>query len=589
MSREETQVLIVGGGGAGLTASMLLSGLGVDSILVSSAPTTSDLPKAHVLNQRTVEILDDCGVIEEIRALSTPPEQMAATAWYSGLKGSHADDGRRLARQECFGAGYQDESWRAASAFPQMNLPQIRLEPVLRSRAEELAPGRVRFGHELTALEQDEAGATATIRDHESGTDYEVGARYVIGADGGRTIPGILGIGYEGFEELAISYSAHISVDLSDLAADDDVLIRWMAAPATGDSYVVVPMGPDHWGTRSEEWVIHLILLPNDPRAADAEGIEQQMAEALGFDGREFEVHKLTRWVVGAVLAERFREGSVFLAGDAAHRHPPTGGLGLTSAVQDAHNLCWKLAAVLDGTAGPDLLDTYEAERRPVDARNVQRAMENAVGQLMIFNATGMSPEQDEEENRAALARLWSDDPQDAEAREAFLAGVRAQSQEFAEHNVEFGYQYEESGAILPDGSEPVSSADDVRIHVPSTRPGSPLPHAWIDDLDGNRRPIKDLVGPGRFLLVAGEDGGPWVEAANALVASGLPLDAVRIGHVEGDLFDARNLWTRSRGIGRDGAVLVRPDRFVCWRSEGAADDPAAELSEAVGAVLARP
>ncbi|MFM8884276.1 MAG: FAD-dependent monooxygenase, partial [Solirubrobacterales bacterium] len=575
---EEVPVLVVGGGGAGLSSSMLLSGLGVEHLLVSSQPTTSTLPKAHVLNQRALEILDDCGAYGEIRRRSTPPEQMAATAWYSGLTGDHPDDGRLLARLETWGAGGDDESWRSASAFGQLNLPQIRLEPVLKERAEELAPGSIRFGHELTALEQDEEGVTATILDREAGSEYQVRAGYLVAADGGRTVPELVGIGYEGFDRLAITYSVYVSADLSGLTGgEEDVLLRWVAAPRTGASFVLSPMGPDNWGPKSEEWAIHIIFLPDDPRMPEEDAVEAMVRESLGIEDLEMEVHRVTRWEVGAVLAERFREGRVFLVGDAAHRHPPTGGLGLNSAFHDAHNLCWKLAAVLGGQAGPALLDTYEEERKPVDARNVQRSMENALGQLMIFNATGLSPEQDEEANRAALARLWSGREEDAEARSAFLAAVRAQSQEFSEHNVEYGYAYE-SAAVVPDGTPPAESADDMRVHAPSTRPGSPLPHAWVDDEDGNRRPIKDLVAPGRFLLIAGEDGQPWVEAAQELAAAGQPVDALRIGHVEGDLFDARSLWARHRGISREGAVLVRPDRFVAWRSAGAAEDPAGEL-----------
>ena len=204
---EQVPVLVVGGGGAGLTSSMLLSRLGVEHLLVSAQPTTSTLPKAHVLNQRAVEILDDCGACGEIRRRSTPPHQMAFTAWYSGLGGRHPDDGRVLARQECWGAGGEDESWRAASAFPQLNLPQIRLEPVLKARAEELAPGKIRFGHELVALAQDAQGVTATILDRRAAREYQVRARYLVAADGGRTIPERVGIGYEGFDRLAVTCS----------------------------------------------------------------------------------------------------------------------------------------------------------------------------------------------------------------------------------------------------------------------------------------------------------------------------------------------------------------------------------------------
>ena len=165
-AEEEVPVLIVGGGGAGLTSSMLLARLGVEHLLVSARPTTSDLPKAHVLNQRAMEVLEDVGVAGTIAERGTPAEQMAATAFYAGLAGPDPDYGRCLTRLECWGAGGEDENWRAASPWRQQNLPQIRLEPLLKARAEELSPGRIRFGHELTELEQDGAGVRATIRDN---------------------------------------------------------------------------------------------------------------------------------------------------------------------------------------------------------------------------------------------------------------------------------------------------------------------------------------------------------------------------------------------------------------------------------------
>ena len=163
------------------------------------------------------------------------------------------------------------------------------------------------------------------------------------------------------------------------------------------------------------------------------------------------------------------------------------------------------------------------------------------------------------------------------------------QSMESDELNVEFGYTYE-SAAVVPYGSPAPRPVGDIRVYEPSTRPGAPLPHAWIDDEDGHRRPIKDLVAPGRFLLIAGEDGAAWCDAARRLGAdAGIPLDALRIGHIDGDLYDPRCMWLRNREIGRDGAVLVRPDRFVGWRKMGAAEDPVAELSSALSQILARP
>ncbi len=585
---ERVPVLIVGGGGAGLTASMLLAGLDVEHLLINSRPGTSDLPKAHVLNQRSMEILDDAGVADLIEERGTPAEAMAATAFYAGFGGSDPDAGRRIAKLQSWGAGGADEHWRAASPRRQCNLPQIRLEPLLRARAEELSPGRLRFNHELIELSQDEEGVTAIVRDNEDGQEYEVRADYLIGADGGRTIPAQIGVEFDGLGVVSEAVSFHVSADFSTLAPDPDVLIRWIISPERGASVVMVPMGPERWGPESEEWVIHLQYLVGDPRAASDEAVLADLRDALAIPELPMEIHKISRWTVDAVLASSFREGRVFLVGDAAHRHPPTGGLGLTSAIHDVHNLCWKLAAVLAGQAGAPLLDSYEAERRPVDARNAQRSLENAVNHLEIIATGGVSHEQGPEGNWASLRRLWSGDPADEEHRAAVLRLIRAQSMEFNEHNVEYGFAHE-SAAIVADGTPEPENPDDVRIHIPSTRPGSPLPHAWIEDIDGDRRPIKDLVRPGAFLVIAGEEGTAWCEAARELARElDLPIDAVRIGHVDGDLFDPRSTWLRHREFGPRGAVLVRPDRYVAWRSMGAEEAPEQPLREALEQMLAR-
>jgi 2,4-dichlorophenol 6-monooxygenase len=584
---EQVPVLIVGGGGAGLTASMLLARQGVEHLLVSARPETSDLPKAHVLNQRAMEVLEDAGVAEAIAQRSTPADQMAATAWYAGFAGPDADYGRRLAKLECWSAGGADESWRAASAWRSLNLPQIRLEPLMKRRAEELSPGCIRFNHELTALEQDDDGVLATIRDNGSGEEYLVRSEYLIGADGGRLIAGLIDVEYEGLGVIAEEATLHVTADFSALAKDPDVLIRWIFSPQSGVLVVMVPMGPERWGPDSEEWVIHLNY-PAGTAQSDAQ-VEADVRAALSIGNLPMEIHKITRWTMEAVLASAFSVGRVFLIGDAAHRHPPTGGLGLTSAIHDAQNLCWKLAAVLGGHASPALLDTYADERRPVDARNCQRSLENGLNHFEIGAALGVSPELSTEENMSLLRRVLGEAPEDAEFRSDVLRRMRAQSMEFSELNVEFGYEYE-SAAVVPDGSPAPEPLDDIRVYTPSTRPGSPLPHAWIDDEAGTRRPIKDLVAPGRFLLIAGEDGEDWCEAAREIAADAtIPLDAVRIGHLDGDLFDPRCGWLRRREIERDGAILVRPDRFVAWRNVSASADPRGELAGVLGQVLAQP
>jgi 2,4-dichlorophenol 6-monooxygenase len=379
----------------------------------------------------------------------------------------------------------------------------------------------------------------------------------------------------------------HVTADFSALAKDPEVLIRWIFSPQSGVLVVMVPMGPERWGPDSEEWVIHLNY-PAHTGQTDAQ-IEADVRAALGIGDLPLQIHKITRWSMEAVLASSFQVGRVFLLGDAAHRHPPTGGLGLTSAIHDAQNLCWKLAAVLRGHASPALLETYGAERRPVDQRNCQRSLENGLNHFEIATALGVSPELTAEDNMARLRRVLGDRPEDAEHRSRVLRKMRAQSMEFSELNVEYGYAYD-SAAVVPDGSPAPEPVDDVRIYAPSTRPGAPLPHAWIDDEDGRRRAIKDLVAPGRFLLIAGEDGEAWCEAARALAEEAdLPLDAVRIGHLDGDLFDPRCAWLRRREIQRDGAILVRPDRFIAWRERTAADDPSAALAAALTQILARP
>ena len=568
---------------------MLLARLGVDHLLVSARPGTSDLPKAHVLNLRAMEILDDVGVADAIAERSTPAGQMAATAFYAGFAGPDADYGRRLARLESWGAGGDDDSWRAASPWRQLNLPQIRLEPLLKARAEELSPGRIRFGHELVDLEQDAEGVRATVRDNASGRHYVVRCQYLLGADGGRRVASLVGVGYEGLGVVTQTATLHVSADFSPWAPDPDVLIRWIFSPQAGVLVVMVPMGPERWGPASEEWVIHLNYPVDDPRAQSDAQVEADARQALGIPDLPMKIHKITRWSVEAVMASAFRVGRVLLLGDAAHRHPPTGGLGLTSAIHDAQNLCWKVAAVLAGHASPALLDTYQAERRPVDQHNAQRSLENAVNHFAIGAALGISHESTPGQNMEQLRRMWSGRPEDAGHRSAVLRAMRAQSMEFSELNVEYGYSYQ-SAAVVPDGSAPPAPADEIRVYQPSTRPGSPLPHAWIDDEDGHRRPVKDLVGPGRFLLIAGEDGQAWCDAARQLAAeANLPLDAVRIGHLDGDLYDPRCTWLRHRQIASGGAVLVRPDRFIAWRHPAGTGDPRAALAAALSQILARP
>lgn len=582
----EVPVLIVGAGGAGLTASMLLSDLGVQTLTISNAPSTSVLPKAHVLQQRSMEIYRQTGAADDIYAAGTPAANMAATAWYAGFVGDDPNYGRLIAKQESWGAAGADPAWLIASPCRQTNLPQIRLEPILRKHAEAKAPGAIRFGHELIDLVQDDDGVSATVRVNETGEQYTVRAKYLLGADGGRTVGNKVGIELQGMRNILYSVSVHFSADLSKWSTDSDVLIRWMWPPHVGLLALLVPMGPDNWGPNSEEWVFHLNYAADDKRIFEDDAMIADMIRVLGVPDLNPDVHLITRWSFEALLAPKYRAGRVFLMGDAAHKHGPTGGLGLNTAIQDAQNIAWKLAAVLNGTASDALLDTYEAERQPVAGRNVQRSTDNAMHHMAIGAALGMDPTASEEANWAQLRRLWSDAPEDADYRRQVQESLAFQSQEFNEHNVEYGYRYE-SSAIIPEGTEPPANVDEIRIYEASTFPGSPVPHAFLTGQSGEVVALTDLITPGSFLLIASESGDEWVDAARAVSQElGVAVNGVRIGHAAGDYRDHRLSWLRRREVGADGAVLVRPDGVVAWRSEGLPADPKNALAGALSSIL---
>ncbi|MDI3331317.1 MAG: FAD-dependent monooxygenase [Micrococcus sp.] len=593
MSDTHVPVLIIGGGGAGLAASMNLSRLGVEHLLVSSLPYTSKLPKAHVLNQRTMEIFTEVGVAPEVYKRSTPAENMKATGWYAGLAGDHEYNGRRLGHLEVWGGGYTDPDYIAASPCRTCNLPQIRLEPVMLEHARKIHadPRGIRFNNEVVGIEMQEDGsALATVLDKDSRQQYTVRAQYVIAADRGRTVGPALGVGMTGPTDLMMMVSVHFSADLTEWATDDDVLIRWLVNPEFGGSWssgVLVAMGPEHWGPKSEEWVVHLDYATHDPDALQDEKVIDRLSNVLGVDRSLLTVHKVSPWVMEGVVAEKFRVGNVFFIGDAAHRHPPTGGLGLNSAIHDGYNLAWKLALVLQGKAGDALLDTYEAERQPVDQDNVDTAVASAMNHFTIDKALNLSPENTPEQNWAEVMPLWDDSlPGAAEKRHALNKAVGTQTMEFRHHNVEFGYRYD-STAVVDDGSPAYVPLDPVRLYEPSTKPGHPLPHAFVER-ENERVALGDLVSGGHFLVLAGEDGQDWVDAARKLAEDrGLPVKAHTVGLEGSDYVDVRMAWTKHRGINRGGVVVVRPDRYVAYRSLDAVQDPERALAAAFDTILA--
>jgi len=586
----EVPVLIVGGGGAGLTASTLLSRLGVQSLLVSRLPETSRMPKAHFISPRSMEVFTDVGVAPEILARSTPLENCKGFGWYTSLTGSEDRRGRRLAFAEAYGGGYTDPDYIAGSPCATVNLPQLRLEPILKAYAERCPEATIRFNHELVGLEQDAERVTATILDRASGETYRVRSSYLLAADGGRTVAKLVGIKMGGATKLKKMIMVHMSANLSSYFNDPEVMVRWVFNPEHPEhlhfAIVMVSIGPNEWGHKSEEWSVYMAFPRDDIEPTDVD-VVKWMRETLGIPDFSPTIHHKADWWMDTVLAEEFRAGRVFLLGDAAHRHPPTGALGLNSAIQDAYNLCWKIAAVLAGRAGDGLLDTYNTERRAVDAANIETSVGAVASLEAMPSALGVSPDKSVEENWAALRLFWEDLPGSAERRQAFSKYLGGRTVEYRPHNIDFGYTYD-SSAIVGDGTPAPVPLDAVRLYQPNTRPGHPLPHAWV--LRANERvALNSLVHNGRFALIAGEDGQAWVKAAQKLSAErGIPVRAVRVGVEDGDLIDIRLAWLRNRSITRAGAVLVRPDGFIAFRSFGGVDDPYKTLGSAFSRILSK-
>ncbi len=289
----------------------------------------------------------------------------------------------------------------------------------------------------------------------------------------------------------------------------------------------------------------------------------------------DVEVLEVTHWILERRLATKYSKGRSFIAGDAANRRPPLTGLGLNTAIEDAHNLAWKLAFVLHGRAKPLLLDTYDTERRPVGRRNCDWAY-HAYNNTFVLNAAlGLTLGQ-ATKNKERLARLFEDSPQGESARHHLQRVFNTQDIEFYAHNIELGSTYS-SGAVVPDGTDAPREDPGGKLYVPITRPGHRLPHAWIER-DGKAISTHDLIGSGKqygLVLITDEAGHEWIKAADALATKsglGIGTAAIRANpQSKGcDLYrDCDGLWAKVRGITDGGAILVRPDNFVTWRSLG--------------------
>ena len=361
----DVPVLIVGGGPVGLTASIYLSHFGIPSLLVERHPGTAILPKARGLNARTMEMYRQIGLEAPIRDVAMPARFGQMILWSESLAGAEI---KRLQPGRGTGAN------QVLSVAANCGCSQDLLEPVLRQRAETAGPGQLRFHTELTRLDLSPDGARAVLQDAMGGRE-EVRARYVIAADGAQSrIRAQLGIARHGERDVYDSVNIHLRADLRPWVDERPAALYLVEQPELRGTFMTIN-GTDRWGFL----VTSLSHYGFTPEQFTPEFSAEIVRRAVGVPALDIEVLGVGAWKASALVAERYRDGPVFLAGDAAHEMPPTGGFGLNTGVQDAHNLAWKLAAVLHGQADEALLDTYDAERRPVGEAVTRSSLLNAL------------------------------------------------------------------------------------------------------------------------------------------------------------------------------------------------------------------
>ena len=573
----DTDVLVVGTGPTGLTATNILAAAGVPALTISQYVGTAHTPRAHITNARTMEIFRDLNVEDRLHAVGYPlavySHNLLTTSWA----------GPEIARYKSYGSPVDRLSdYAAASPTGGWNIQQILMEPVLLDAARERGAD-VRFNMRLLGLEQTPDGVVSRVLDRQSGAEYEVRSKYVIGADGGNsTTASAVGIEFAGQAGLRGMANCWIEADLEKYAAYRPSVLNWVAQP-----------GHEAWfGTASwvmirpyNEWVMVFPWNAED-KPSESDVLERARI-TIGDPDVEVKIKGISTWSVNNVVAKQYRKGRVFLAGDAAHRHPPAGGLGTNTSVQDAFNLCWKLIAVLQGKAGDGLLDSYSDERRPVGAEVVRLANET-FGYLASFVAAmGLKADQSVDDGWAALRELYEDSPRATERRRVLRSEIGKQHYRSNALGVELGQRYE-SAAVAGDGTPfPDLTRDATLYYEPTSHPGSTIPHAWIEH---ERKQVStiDLAGHGKFSVFVGIGGAPWIKAAEDVAGEfGIDINVYQVG-LRCEYDDVVGEWEDAREVGDQGAILVRPDRYVAWRSMGLAAEPSKELAAAFAQVLSR-
>ena len=577
----ETDVLIVGSGPAGGAAALSLATLGVPNIMITKYRWTANTPRAHITNQRAMEIFRDLGVEDQVLADATPHELVGDTVFCTSIAGEE------IGRIKTWGTHPAREAdYQLASPCLICDIPQTYLEPILVKNA--TARGtQSRFSTEYLSHVQDDDGVTTTVRDRLTGAAYAIRSKYLIGADGARSLVAEhIGLPYEGQMDIAGSMNITFRADISAKVATRPSVLYWVIQP--GSNVGGIGAGLVRMIRPWNEWLIvwgYDISQP--PPTVDADKATEIVRNLLGMPDLEVEITGTSLWGNNEMYATHLQRRRVFAAGDAVHRHPPSNGLGSNTSVQDSYNLAWKLAAVLRGEAGPGLLETYSQERAPVAKQIVTRANKSSREFGQFFEVLGLTEAETEEEMREQIEERKANTARGRAKRAALVSAMELKNYEFNAHGVELG-QFYQSAAIVGDGTtRPEPARDPELYYQASTVPGSHLPHAWVGDA-ANKVSTLDLAPYGAFTLFTGIAGETWAEAAEKVSRDlNVPIKTVIIGPGR-EVTDIYYDWARVREIDEDGALLVRPDKFIAWRSMSLPDGPEQTLRNALTTLLSR-